>query len=188
MKYIAILIIFAFFAGTKPCATKGDSTKVKLQALDTLKNRNRISTTIENISLSDVLKSGDDEQRFNSNQYVTLQGFVFDVKHGQAETCNCHTTDATQKDIHIEIVQDLSNSGGTKRMVVEVNRYTIAQYPDMNYENIHKLIGKNIRFSGWLFFDEEHKQNAFNTSPTGTDLWRATCWEVHPCMNIKVIN
>lgn len=170
--------------GTK-CPPKGDSSKSKLQNLDTLKNRSYVSVNIKDLSLDDVFKPGDDTKRFTENEYVRVVGYVYAVKYGGSETCNCHSTDKTQLDIHIELVQDLSNSIGTKRMIVEINRFVRAKDSLMDYAAVKLLKGNKVEVIGWLFFDEEHKQNAINTTPNGTNLWRATCWEIHPCMSIK---
>ncbi len=139
------------------------------------------------ISLDSILRPGDDTKRFSENTYVDLEGYVYDVKYGGAETCNCHTTDKTQLDIHIEIVKDLSDTPGRKRMIVEINRFTREKDKSLDYASVRSLRGKKVELSGWLFFDEEHKQNAANTMPNGTNVWRATAWEVHPCMYIKEI-
>ena len=191
-KILLFLTIFlftnmTFFDGGSKCPPKGDSAKEKLQNLDTLKNRSTISNTVVKLSLDDVMKPGDDTKRFSENTFVDVTGYVFDVKYGGAETCNCHTTDKTQLDIHIEIVQDLAHPDKTKRMIVEINRFIRAKDPNMDYNVVKLLKGKKVELTGWLFFDEEHKQNAINTKPDGTNVWRGTCWEVHPCMSIKEV-
>ena len=185
---IIFLTFFLFFAGDNTkCPTKGDSPQQKLQDLDTLKNRTIGSTKVVPLSLTDVLKPGDDTKRFTSNTYVKITGYVMLIKYGGAETCNCHSKDKTQLDIHIELVLDIKNPAATQAMVVEVNRYTRAKDKNMDVDVIKKLKGKKVEVQGWLFFDEEHKHNAVNTNPKGTFLWRATCWEVHPCLSIKEV-
>lgn len=188
IKKIAILLLSLIqLSSFAQCPPKGDNAKPKFQTLDTLKNRTKPSSKTTTITLESIMKPGDDTKRFNTNQYVSITGYVFEVKYGGAETCNCHTKDKTQLDIHIELVQDLKNSDGTKRMIVEINRYTRASNPKMDYNIVHSLKGKKVEIQGWLFFDEEHKQNAINTSPQGTNVWRATCWEVHPCLLIQEV-
>jgi hypothetical protein len=183
-----IFVFMLFFAGDgDKCPTKGDSPKTKLQVLDTLKNRTNVSKNIVTLNLADVLKPGDDTKRYSENTYVSITGYVFLVKYGGSETCNCHATDKTQLDIHIEIVTDMKTGDNTKAMVVEINRYIRAKDKNMDIDAVKALKGKKVQITGWLFFDEEHKQNAVNTSPKGTNLWRATCWEVHPCMSIKEV-
>jgi hypothetical protein len=203
MKINKILIaLFCLFNALSfaQCPTQGDSPKLKLQALDTLKNRTKPALVVTPISMDNVIKPGDDTKRFNSNQYVSIIAYVYDVKYGGLETCNCHgfgdiehkdtLTRAEQKqvlDIHIEIVENLDDAGPTKRMIVEINRFTIANNKAMSYDLIHSLKGKKVIITGWLFADEEHKQNSYNTSPNGTNLWRCTDWEIHPCLSIQEI-
>lgn len=184
---IGLILCLSFLQDGPKCPAKGDSPKVKLQTLDTLKNRNEVSNIVSDISLNDILKSGDDTKRFSDTSYVTIIGYVYDVKYGGAETCNCHTQDKSQLDIHIEIVKDLNDAAGSKRMIVEINRFVRSSKLMMDYPTVKLLKGKKVEISGWMFFDEEHKQNAINTSPKGTNVWRATCWEVHPCMSIHAI-
>jgi hypothetical protein len=49
-----------------------------------------------------------------------------------------------------------------------------------------KLVGRHVRFTGWLLFDSEHADEAENTNPGGRDNWRATAWEIHPVTDIVV--
>jgi len=186
--FITILLFSFAFKDINICPPKGDSPKVKLQLLDSLKNRISSKEEINSdITLDYILMHGDDSKRFTQKELVTITGYVFMVKYGGAETCNCHATDKTQLDIHIEIVKDLANSDGTKRMIVEINRYTRASDKSMDYEAVKKLIGKKVTITGLLFADIEHKQNSYNITPCGTNLWRATIWEIHPCLSIKVL-
>lgn len=185
MKYLTVLLFCFLFDN---CPPQGDSNKDKLQKMDLLKNRIDSSANVIPISLDTILKPGDDSKRFSSNMYVDIKGFVFDVKRGGVETCNCHSKDKSQLDTHIEIVKDLLNSSGYHRIIVEINRYTFAKNERMNFNNVKLLKGKEVEIKGWLFFDDEHKQNAINTNPNGTNIWRATCWEIHPCININKIN
>lgn len=181
---IAILFLLCVIAAFGQCPPQGDSKNVKLQALDTLKNRNYVSQKIIELSIDSIFKPSNDVARFNSNMYVHIVGFVYDVKPGGSETCNCHSKDKDQLDIHIEIVRDLNNVTRANKMIVEVNRFTKLT-AGMDYLTVHNLIGKKVDIYGWMFADEEHKQNATNTNPNGTNLWRQTIWEVHPVMNIK---
>lgn len=194
---LPISLFFLFFAGDgKSCPPQGDkglgkkipsASELRYQTLDTLKNRNHTSNKITNLSIDEVMIPGDDTKRFKSDEYVDISGYVYDVKWGGSETCNCHSKDKDQLDIHIDLVKDLKYSTGDKTMIVEINRYTRSSDKSMTYNNIRSLRGKKVEIKGWLFFDEEHKHNAKNTNPNGTNVWRATCWEVHPCMYIQEI-
>ncbi len=186
--YFTIVILFLYaFDENKPCPIGGDKNNAKFQHVDSLKNRSvALSNINPNITLDSIFRSGDDSKRWSENDYANISGYIFNVKYGGAETCNCHSSNKNDLDIHIELVQDLKKSDGTKRMIVEINRFVKAKY-SIYYDSVKLLIGKKVQISGYMFFDSEHKQNAINTSPSGTNLWRATCWEIHPCIFIKEI-
>jgi len=185
MKYIIILILLCLPSFQVVCPPKGDNSNIKSQNSDLLKNRTITSTKInKTITLEKILQPGDDTKRFSESDYVDLVGYIYDVKWGGAETCNCHSKDKSQLDIHIELVSTLNKADNEKAMVLEITRYSRGSY---TYESIKALKGKKVEVKGWMFFDEEHKQNAVNTRPNGTNLWRATCWEIHPCQFIKEI-
>jgi hypothetical protein len=50
-----------------------------------------------------------------------------------------------------------------------------------------KYEGHKVHITGWLFFDDIHKDGAANSDPNdskGEENWRATCWEIHPITKI----
>jgi hypothetical protein len=52
-----------------------------------------------------------------------------------------------------------------------------------------KIKGKWVEVTGWLLFDSMHVDGAKNTNPGGGDAnWRATCWEIHPITDMKVLD
>lgn len=198
VKKILFTILFGLFqlSSFSQCPIKGDKGlhnhyptpyELKMQGIDSLKNRTQPANTITEISIDSVMQPGDDTKRFSSNQYVSMVAYVYEVKYGGPETCNCHDTAKSQLDIHIELVADLKNADKTKRMIVEINRYTRANDKSMDFKTIHALKGKKVKIEGWLFYDEEHKQNSYNVNPEGTNVWRNTCWELHPVLSIKEI-
>lgn len=188
-KLLQILLIsIAPLLSLGQCPVKGDKNNAKFQHIDSLKNRSIPSNSTNfKITLDSILKPGNDAARWSSDNYVDIIGYVYDVKYGGAETCNCHSANKPDLDTHIEIVQDLKNSGPTKRMIVEINRYVKTNDTTLSYKYTRSLIGKKVEIRGFLFFDEEHKQNSYNCNPNGTNLWRATCVEIHPCFYIKEI-
>ena len=190
IKFTVSLMLILAFAGlilifaANSCPVGGDNSKPKFQHLDSLKNRSLVSKHITNVALETVMKPGDDTHRFADSQYVSITGFIYKVKWGGAETCNCHSKDKSQLDFHVELVTTLDGADNSKAMVVEVSRFSRGH---MTYESIKSLEGKKVTVNGWLFFDEEHKQNAVNTNPKGTNLYRATVWEIHPVFSISEV-
>ncbi len=177
---------------------QGNAKKNNVKALNRLKNRyNNPNSSDFNtrVSLSSLLQTSDDTERFTTDKAVTIEGYVFKVKAGGKETCNCTTAVDRYKDIHIELVADYNHAGENDRVVVEVtprlkrqifNQLGIASITTRNLKNA--IEGRTIRVKGWLFFDEEHTENAYNTNPDNVENnWRATCWELHPVTSIEII-
>lgn len=188
MKKLTLILLLISSQLFSQCPVKGDKENAKFQHIDSLKNRNySIAVYDTDITLEYVmLPSSNDESKFNSSHYVHLTGYVIKVIDGGSETCNCHSKIKDDLDIHIEIALHPTDKGN-QSMIVEINRFTKKDHLDYTTSNLKKLIGKKVEVDGWMFFDEEHKQNAVNTNPKGTNLWRATCWELHPCMLIKEV-
>ena len=150
------------------------------------------SDYVTSITLNELISSGNEEQ-FSIDKAVILTGYVFNVKMGGVETCNCKTTDAAYRDTHIELTPDDQHTGPEYRVIVEVTprirTIMAAKGIDWSTETLKEtLIGHKVKISGWLFYDAEHKGQAFATNPSNEKDWRATCWEIHPITYIKVIN
>jgi hypothetical protein len=187
MKTTTFLLLFLFALSAKAqttCPIYGDKNVTKFRNLDQLKNRNTPGASIDrSVTLQSILTPGNDTTRFNSNQYVTLTGYVILVKAGGPETCECHSKDPNDLDVHIELALNPTDKNA-QAMVVEINRYTKADHPEFTVAHLKHLVGKKVSITGWLFFDEEHLQNAVTTNPSGTHHWRYTCWEVHPVLKV----
>ncbi|HEX3024508.1 MAG TPA: hypothetical protein VHP12_04800 [Chitinophagaceae bacterium] len=186
MKNLIFIVLISFWVNSTQaqCSIYGDKPVQKFQVLDSLKNRNFTDSIDHSVTLKNILSfTGNDSKNYSSSQYVQLKGYVVLVKYGGPETCNCHSKNKDDLDIHIEL--SLNPTGkAAKAMIVEINRYTRKDNPQFTLANIKKLIGKEVTVEGLMFFDEEHLQNAFTTNPNGSNLWRYTCWEVHPVMKI----
>ena len=180
------LLAFSLVAiSKKPCSIYGDNKRHEMQLADSLKNRPQTIGTIgPGIDLIHLLSSSTDEHTFFSSSYVSITGYISLVKHGGAETCNCHSKNKADLDTHIELVASLSDDA-KNCMICEINRFNTDT--TLQYKKVLKLKGKKVEISGWLFYDAEHKQNAMNTNPNGTFIWRATCWEIHPVCKIELL-
>jgi hypothetical protein len=88
------------------CSLSGSAKSARLQGLDISKDRFSLPTAHDldtNITLEAILNGGDDTHRWSTNRAATIEGYVFFVKPGGAETCNCHALDKTLYDTHIEL-------------------------------------------------------------------------------------
>ena len=186
MKKLLLLTILIFFVGffiNLKIDTK--SQKEKFKELDRLKNRKQKESYFDvNLDVKSFLKGVDDRNSFSNNMYVSVTGYVVLVKYGGAETCECHSKEKDDEDYHIEIAETPGETNKIKTMVCEITR----EVRCVNYEELQKYKGHKVKIEGYLFFDEEHWQNAYNTNPNGTNLWRGTCWEIHPVFAITIID
>ena len=173
-------------------------------------NRNKNRTTAPSsqeidptITLQAILEPGDDETRWRTTQAASIEGYVVGVDHGGcAESCNCNK--GAVRDTHIDIALSLSDQATLKKhVVVEVTprmrEIMRQQGVDWSTETLHDqqrgIIGKKVRFTGWMLFDSMHERESFNTRKRARNLcgtlqgqvWRATAWEIHPVTSMEVI-
>jgi len=194
-----------------PCPPEGSSKQARIQALDRLKNRTGPPLFFDSsITLERMLEIGDDTNRFRPDQGATIQGYVALVKPGGPETCHCGKGGVAEEDTHIAIVSDPTYTVEKPVSVMTTDKHGKKHTRVLDANAVHHVIveatpqfrainrdtptlrkelkpGTRVRVTGWLFFDAEHVQNAFNTNPHGTYLWRAAAWEIHPVTKIEVI-
>lgn len=196
MKYIKITMLLLSTltlslceAQRKPCPQSGNSKSKSFQYRDSLKNRSVIGVP-QNILLSDILVDGDDRKRFSQTQFITVSGYVMYMVPGGPEGSNCNTKDEKKWDLHIFIGMDTINKSKSRMLVVELTPYSYSINPLWQNKKFQSsLIGKKVTITGWLFWDYGHFRNAENTakfSSTPGDIWRKTCWEIHPITNLIV--
>lgn len=130
--------------------------------------------------------------RWSSTSGAEITGYVFEVKPGGGETCNCGKTDPAHTDAHIELVLSPTDSAATRRVVVEVTprmrAIMAAGGTDWSTTTLRKQFRhKWVRVRGWMMFDAQHANAAENTNPGGANNWRATAWVVHPVTSIQVV-
>lgn len=208
--------------GGKTCSLRGAaSANTEKAELNKLKNRFRLPTTqFEPITFDDLLslnqgrvKNGKivdfpNSSDPNNARAVSIEGFVGSVTTAgcsSGESCNCKTTFAHYCDTHIDVYPSKNSpkADGHNRFVVEVTRrIRILAWQGLLESNIgkdwstsglQKLKGKRVRFSGYLYFDTDHAQEAWVNDPQNKiglvgNNWRETAWEIHPVMKIEVLN
>jgi hypothetical protein len=121
---------------------------------------------------------------------------VVDVLVGGIESCNCSAKAHIDRDTHIELGLT-ADAAETERVIVEVTprlRILMKQQgidwwtTEALRQGTHAIKGKWVEVTGWLFFDEQHIDEAANTHTGNKTVWRATCWEVHPITGLKVMD
>ncbi len=181
------------------CSLHGTSKEgSKEYDLNPLKNRFNFPTkqdfdntiTLQNLISREAIKG-----KFLQNKAVEITGYVFNVKKGGTETCNCKTTDPLFMDTHIELTPNSTETGADKRLIVEVTprirELLEGQGTDWSTETlVSKLKGHLVKIQGWLFYDEIHEPQAFSTNPDNASgrNWRASCWEIHPITSIEILD
>jgi hypothetical protein len=178
----------------RTCPLEGDAVQAFRQAANRLKNRNIAPTPAQidpAVTLAALAVPGDDENRWQPTQGASVVGYVIDVKAGGKETVNCGEDIAVYRDTHIELVLQSNQTAKKRRVIVEVTpkwrEFMSSQAIDWSTPTLkNTLEGRWVRFTGWLFFDIEHDDEAENTTPGRAENWRATAWEIHPVTTIQV--
>lgn len=200
---ILLLLTFVFFVSSgldaqkifNKCPLEGKTSSDRIKKLNRDKNRYTLPTQDDlnaDITLEKILQPGDDEDRFHNNEAVEITGYVINVKKGGIETCNCKAKEAEFRDTHIEMVLRPNQTDKSDRFIVEVTPRIRKKMKDKgidwstnNLKDI--LLHKWVKIQGWMFYDDEHWYNAYNTNPEGENVWRATAWEIHPITSIEII-
>ncbi len=178
------------------CGMEGNATSESVKALNREKNRYTFPT-IDNmdttITLHDMLAEGSDEHRFTSTTAVQVIGYVVGVKKGTIESCNCKSKRDEDRDTHIEIVGNPSETRAARRVIAEVTPRlrAIMKGKGIDWTLVglrEKFLHKWVKIEGWLFFDAEQVASSFNTNPDGDNIWRATAWEIHPITGINLVS
>ena len=110
------------------CPPEGDAVSEKAIDLNKFKNRYTFPQSGDfatDISLDKILEPGNDKDRWSSSKAARIKGYIYEVKSGGIETCNCKEREDADKDTHIELVADPMQTGKTFRMIVEVTPRSI---------------------------------------------------------------
>jgi hypothetical protein len=181
-----------------PCGLHGKAKKnTKEYDPNALKNRYNLPGTDDmdtsQISL-DHLMTNADPNAFPTDKAISITGYVFNVKVGGIESCNCKAKKAQYRDTHIELTPDADHTDSNFRVIVEVTPRlrNLMLKKGINWSTTtlkKKLIGHTIEVTGWLFYDAEHEDQASANDPNdeiGRKNFRATCWEIHPITSLSI--
>jgi hypothetical protein len=185
----------------KKCAEEGSpNSSDPIKAVNRLKNRNAAPGDKDIdplVSLMAMVAPGRDDTRFDATKGATVRGLVMEVKVGGKESCNCQATNPLDMDTHVSLAL-APNAPKSQWVIVEVTPRLRKQMKDKGEDwstkaletGDKKIKGKWVEITGWLMFDFVHTDGAENTSqnPGSADIWRATCWEIHPITSIKILD
>ena len=86
------------------------------------------------------------------------------------------------------VAKESDRTDKTKYVVVEISPRYQDQLGDYNKVHGLNLVGKWVKFTGWLTYDYKHRSNSFNVTQTKSKgIWRATAWEVHPVTKFEIV-
>lgn len=177
-----------------PCPPEGTATTEARKDRNRQKNRETSPGGAEinpAITMAALMKRGDDSGRFRVTEGAVIEGYVTDVQVGGIETCNCGARGPDDRDAHIEVV--LRRGDARRPVIVETTPRWRAKMQsrgiDWSTPELHStLIGHRVRFTGWMFWDADHADEADNTAKAGARTWRRTAWELHPVTAIEVLD
>jgi hypothetical protein len=112
-------------------------------------------------------------------QSVTVEGYLLGVTQEGSEACNCGST--TYVDHHLWLAPTPTATKASA-MVVEVSPRAWPAHPSWRNNSTFRQVihaKSKVRVTGWLTYDQEHKEQVGKT--------RRTLWEVHPIHSIQVL-
>lgn len=177
------------------CGLDGTAQYDSRRARNRLKNRRAApgaSDMDSTVTLARMLDGGDGHDRWSDTSGARVVGYVLHVRPGGRETVNCGASALEYRDTHIELVPSAGDTAKVRRVIVEVTpRWRArqdARGTDWSTGHLRdRLEDRCAAFTGWLFFDAEHADEAENTAPGRELNWRATAWEIHPVTAIDTV-
>jgi len=170
----------------------GIALSARVRALNGLKNRTALPRAADfdgRVTLAEMLRTGDDRERWSASSAAAVEGYVIAVWEGGVESTNGFSF--FRRDTHIEVGLR-PDSPPRERVILEVTPpmrdWAKGQGLDWSHAALaRELTGHRCRFEGWLLFDQNHTDESENTQPGRAANWRATAWEIHPVTLIKVL-
>jgi len=190
---VTAFIVGAFiFLGDRYCPASGLPLTAARRAEHMLKNRSSFPRTEDfdsQVTLAAMLQPGADENRWSQMHAARVEGFVVAVGRAGIELANCWSP--CRRDIHIDVALR-TDAPPKEHVIVEITprleRWAAANGLDWSAETLQRtLVGKWVRFEGWLYYDSAHAKESSNTFKEGSDMWRGTAWEIHPVTKVEIV-
>jgi len=113
---------------------------------------------------------------------LTVTGYLVAIKpqSGNSESCNCGMTRAAETDWHMALVKQ-PGGGEDEAIVVETTPRIRRSHPNWTKARLNPWVDSDdqVRISGWLMIDPEHRNHLGR--------YRNTLWEIHPITKIEVM-
>ena len=197
-RYLITLVIvilslaLTFVLLDRYCPASGLPFSSARRAEHRLKNRVSLPSSQDfdgSVTLAALLQPGDDQSRWSEARAARIEGYVVSVGRAGIEMANCWSP--CRRDVHINVALR-TDAPAKEQVIVEVTphveRWAAANGLDWSAQTLERsLVGKWVRFEGWLFYDSGHAKESANTFTEGSDLWRATAWEIHPVTRIEIL-
>ena len=188
----AVLVAAGVFILDRYCPPSGLGLTSSQRNVYRLKNRTSLPQASDfdpQATLTSILQPGNDQSRWSQARAARVEGYVVSIGRAGIEMAQCYSP--CRRDIHINLASRME-APASEQMVLEVSPYLermmAAQGVDWSEKKLKEtLLGRWVRFEGWLFFDVGHDEESTNTYREGSNLWRATAWEIHPITRIEVI-
>ncbi len=157
----------------------------------------------------------DDLARLGEGSTFAVIGYLYYAQRTGAESSNCQLArdddEGTNVDYHIGIGFDSDVATrlrtdvpgrrsqqkmlGQTSVIIEMTPHYRFLYENgkWTYENLQKVIGRQVKVVGQLLIDSEHNVPGQNcaiakTSKEKLSCWRASTWELHPVTRFLVCN
>lgn len=184
ISLLLLIFLLSSLSNFAQCPSEGDAKTEVDKKANRLKNRDCVvfaGDSISDVPIDSILKSGNDLARFNTNQIITIEGYILQLKYSGSESSNCHTKDKLKQDIQLNIGKNIDDKL-TRSIVVKIT----PKYHERDRIKWESFNGQKVRITGYVFYDMEHLLNAVNTNPSGKNLNRATVIEIDPVVNIEL--
>ena len=190
---LTVLLVIGMMLLDRYCPASGLALSPSRREVHRLKNRTSFPQPSDfdpQVNLTNLLQGGPDYTRWLQTKAARVEGYVVSVGRAGIELTNCWSP--CRRDIHINLALQM-NAPPTQQLVIEVTpafeRWASTRGLDWSAEQLKQtLVGHWCRFEGWLFFDPGHATEATNTFEAGSEIWRATAWELHPVTHIEVLH
>lgn len=170
--------------------TSGRKLSDREIGLNTFKNKKPESPDARPVTLSleDIINAPkhEDETEYTDGQYVKTTGYIVKYEEEGGESCNCYMADKSSKTGDVHIYLGLKPDADEKQcIIVEITPAFKKLHPA--YEKSIQP-GSKVNIFGFMLYDYMHEKNAINSCRScGGNVWRKTCWEIHPVTYIENI-